>query len=57
MCSAAINLGPEHTDAQLFAEAITRFDKAVDAATPAGDPTLLTSRCSVGRVPSSTRGI
>jgi hypothetical protein len=41
MCSAAINLGPELTPAQLFAEAITRFDKAVDAATLAGDNTML----------------
>jgi len=41
MCSAAINLGPELTDAQLFAEAITRFDKAVTAATTAGDNTML----------------
>ena len=41
MCSAAINLGPELTDAQLFAEAITRFDKAVAAATTAGDATML----------------
>jgi hypothetical protein len=41
MCSAAINLGPELTPAQLFAEAITRFDKAVAAATTAGDNTML----------------
>ena len=41
MCSAAINLGPELTPAQLFAEAITRFDKAVDAATVASDNTTL----------------
>jgi hypothetical protein len=41
MCSAAINLGPEQSPAQLFALAIARFDKAVDAATVAGDaPTL-----------------
>jgi starch-binding outer membrane protein, SusD/RagB family len=41
MCSAAINLGPELTPAQLFAEAKTRFDAAVDAATAANDqPTL-----------------
>jgi len=41
MCSAAINLGPELTPAQLFAEAITRFDKAIAAATAAGDNTML----------------
>lgn len=41
MCSGAINLGPELTPAQLFAEAITRFDKAVAAATTAGDNTML----------------
>jgi starch-binding outer membrane protein, SusD/RagB family len=41
MCSAAINLGPELTSAQLFAEAKTRFDKAVTAATAANDATTL----------------
>jgi hypothetical protein len=41
MCSAAINLGPELTPAQLFAEAITRFDKAIAAATAASDNTML----------------
>jgi hypothetical protein len=41
MCSGAINLGPELTPAQLFAEALTRFDKAVSAATTAGDNTML----------------
>jgi hypothetical protein len=41
MCSAAINLGPEQTPAQLFALAVSRFDTAVDAATRAADdPTL-----------------
>ena len=41
MCSAAINLGPEQTPAQLFALAVSRFDTAVDAATRSGDaPTL-----------------
>jgi hypothetical protein len=41
MCSAAINLGPELTPAQLFAEAKIRFDSAVSAATAANDtPTL-----------------
>jgi hypothetical protein len=41
MCSAAINVGPEMTPAQLYAEAITRFDKAISAATTAGDNTTL----------------
>ncbi len=41
MCTAAINLGPELTDAQLFAEAKTRFDTAVAAATRAGDKQTL----------------
>jgi hypothetical protein len=41
MCSAAINLGPELTPAALFAEAKSRFDSAVVAATAANDaPTL-----------------
>jgi len=41
MCSAALDLGPEETPAQLFADAKTRFDTAVTAATRAGDtPTL-----------------
>ena len=41
MCSAAINVGPELTPAQLFAEAKTRFDKAVTAATAANDAATL----------------
>lgn len=41
MCSAAINVGPELTPAQIFAEAKTRFDTAVTAATAANDPTTL----------------
>jgi starch-binding outer membrane protein, SusD/RagB family len=41
MCSAAINLGPEMTPAQLFAEAKKRFDNAVTAATAANDATTL----------------
>jgi len=41
MCSAAINVGPEMTPAQLFAEAILRFDKAVTAATAVSDATTL----------------
>jgi starch-binding outer membrane protein, SusD/RagB family len=40
-CSAAINVGPELTTAQIFAEAKSRFDTAVAAATRASDtPTL-----------------
>jgi hypothetical protein len=41
MCSAAINVGPELTPAQLFAEAKIRFDSAVVAATDANDQTML----------------
>jgi hypothetical protein len=40
-CTVAINLGPEETDAQIFAEAKTRFDTAVAAATRAGDAQTL----------------
>ncbi len=36
-CTVAINLGPELTPAQVFAEAKKRFDAAVAAATSAGD--------------------
>jgi starch-binding outer membrane protein, SusD/RagB family len=41
MCTAAINLSPELTDAQLFAEAKIRFDSAVSTATKAGDTQTL----------------
>lgn len=41
MCGAAINVGPLLTPAQLFAEAKTRFDKAVTAATAANDAAVL----------------
>jgi hypothetical protein len=41
MCSAAVNLGPELTPAELFAEAKARFDKAVTAATTANDAATL----------------
>ena len=41
MCSAAINIGPELTPAQLFAEAKIRFDSAVVSATAANDATTL----------------
>jgi hypothetical protein len=41
MCSAALDLGPEMTPAQLFAVAKERFDSAVVAATRAGDDETL----------------
>lgn len=41
MCAAAINIGPELTPAQLFAEAKTRFDAAIEAATAASDAATL----------------
>lgn len=41
MCSAAINIGPELTPAQLFTEAKIRFDSAVVAATATSDATTL----------------
>jgi hypothetical protein len=48
MCTAAINLGPEIQPPALFAEAVTRFTKAITAATTANDArTLNLSR--VGR--------
>ncbi len=40
-CTIAINLGPEQTPAQIFAEAKIRFDTAVAAATRAGDTQTL----------------
>jgi hypothetical protein len=46
MCTAAINVGPEMTPAQLFAEAKLRFDKAITAA--ANDATIL-NLARVGR--------
>jgi starch-binding outer membrane protein, SusD/RagB family len=42
MCSAAINVGPELTPAQLFAEAKTRFDSSIAYATAGSDPTTIT---------------
>lgn len=48
MCSAAINVGPELTPAQLFVEAKARFDKAVTAATAASDPATL-NLATIGR--------
>ncbi len=41
MCTASIDLSPEMTPAQLFAAAVTRFDKAITAATAANDQTTL----------------
>jgi starch-binding outer membrane protein, SusD/RagB family len=41
MCTAAINVGPELTSAQIFEEAKLRFDKAVTHATTANDATTL----------------
>ena len=41
MCSAALNVGPEMTPAQLFAEAKLRFDEALTAATTANDAATL----------------
>ncbi len=41
MCSAAVNLSPEMTPAQLFGEAKIRFDSAVTAATTANDAATL----------------
>lgn len=40
-CSGTVNVGPELTDAQLFALAKSRFDTAVVAATRAGDTQTL----------------
>jgi hypothetical protein len=40
-CTVAINLGPEQTPAQIFAEAKIRFDTAVAAATRASDTQTL----------------
>jgi starch-binding outer membrane protein, SusD/RagB family len=48
MCTAAINLGPELQPAQVFAEAKSRFDSAVVAATTAGDATTI-SFATLGR--------
>jgi hypothetical protein len=41
MCSAAINVGPELTPAQVFAEAKLRFDLAITSATSASDAAML----------------
>ncbi|MBA3344486.1 MAG: RagB/SusD family nutrient uptake outer membrane protein [Gemmatimonadales bacterium] len=41
MCSAALDVGPELTPAQLLTEAENRFTRAIDAATTAGDEQTL----------------
>jgi hypothetical protein len=48
MCSAAINIGPELSKAQLWEEAKARFDIAVTAATTANDNAML-NMARVGR--------
>ena len=48
MCSAAINIGPELSKAELWAEAKSRFDAAIAAATSANDATTL-NMALVGR--------
>jgi hypothetical protein len=48
MCSAAIDVGPEMTPAQLFAAAEARFTKAIAAATAANNTTILNA-ARVGR--------
>ena len=48
MCSAAINVGPEIQPPALFTEAVTRFTKAIAAATTANDATTL-NLARVGR--------
>jgi starch-binding outer membrane protein, SusD/RagB family len=41
MCTAAVNVGPEMTSAEVFAEAVLRFDKAIAAATAINNDTIL----------------
>jgi starch-binding outer membrane protein, SusD/RagB family len=41
MCSAALDVGPELTPAQILTEAVARFTRAIDAATAVGDTTTL----------------
>jgi hypothetical protein len=41
MCSAALDVGPELTPAQILSEAEARFTRAIDAATAAGDDQTL----------------
>jgi hypothetical protein len=48
MCSAALDLGPEMTPAQLFAAAEQRFTRSIAAATQSGNTTILNA-ARVGR--------
>jgi starch-binding outer membrane protein, SusD/RagB family len=48
MCSAAIDMGPELTRAQLFAEAESRFGRALEAAAASGNAEI-TNLSRVGR--------
>jgi starch-binding outer membrane protein, SusD/RagB family len=48
MCSAALDLGPEMSKAQLFAYAETRFTRAIAAAEAASNPSIL-NMARVGR--------
>ncbi|MGH7618623.1 MAG: RagB/SusD family nutrient uptake outer membrane protein [Gemmatimonadaceae bacterium] len=48
MCTAAINVGPELTPAQIFAEAKIRFDSSIAYATTGSDPTTV-SFATLGR--------
>ena len=41
MCSAALDVGPELTPAQILTEAEARFTRAIEAATTAGDDETL----------------
>jgi starch-binding outer membrane protein, SusD/RagB family len=48
MCSAALDVGPELTPAQILTEADARFTRAIDAATQAGD-TVTVNLALIGR--------
>jgi starch-binding outer membrane protein, SusD/RagB family len=48
MCSAALDVGPELTPAQILTEADARFTRAIDAATQAGD-TVTVNLALLGR--------
>jgi starch-binding outer membrane protein, SusD/RagB family len=48
MCSAALDVGPELTPAQILTEAEARFTRAIDAATQAGD-TVTVNLALLGR--------
>ena len=55
MCTAAIDLGPEMSRTQLYAEAEKRFTTAIAAAHAANNAAMLTRRASGARVRGSTR--